>query len=167
MQEQLRQGISSNTLLAVAEQGRERGESTDVAAALSAQPEVVVPGHVEDGLEPRPEHPHAALEVVPGLDHVPRHDERVDAGPVPSATSARAGGRLGLSTVATSTRRSLLHEHPDVRGRCPSTEVEGLVCAAIVVCEEAARGALWHGLVPRAGSVQDPSGRCPASASER
>ena len=88
-------------------------------------------------------------------------------GPVPSATSARAGGRLGLSTVATSTRRSLLHEHPDVRGRCPSTEVEGLVCAAIVVCEEAARGALWHGLVPRSGSVRDPSGWCPASASER
>ena len=59
-------------------------------------------------------------------------------GPVPSATSARAGGRLGLSTMAISTRRSLLHLHPDVRGRCPSTEVEGLVCAAIMVCEEPA-----------------------------
>ena len=92
MQEQLRQGISSNTLLAVAGQGRERGESTDVAAALSAQPEVVVPGHVEDGLESRPEHPHAALEVVPGLDHVPRHDERVDARPRP-VRDLRAGRR--------------------------------------------------------------------------
>ena len=81
MQEQLRQGVSSNTLLAVAGQGR-RGEN----------PKVVVPGHVEDGLEPRPEHPHAALEVVPGLDHVPRHDERVDARPRPGR-DLRAGRR--------------------------------------------------------------------------
>jgi len=55
-------------------------------------PEVVVPGHVEDGLEPRPEHPHAALEVVPGLDHVPRNDERVDAEPRP-VRDLRAGRR--------------------------------------------------------------------------
>jgi hypothetical protein len=53
------------------------GEKAHVAAALSAEPEVVVPGHVEDGPEPLPEHGHGAREVVPRLGDVARHDERV------------------------------------------------------------------------------------------
>jgi hypothetical protein len=55
---------------------------THVAAALAAQPEVVVPRHVEDGGESIPEHLHGAREVVPCLGHVARDDERVDAFPL-------------------------------------------------------------------------------------
>lgn len=55
---------------------------THVASALAAQPEIVVPWHVEDGGESLPEHLHGAREVVPGLGHVAGHDERVDALPL-------------------------------------------------------------------------------------
>jgi len=61
---------------------------THVASALAAQPEIVVPWHVEDGGESLPEDLHGAREVVPGLGHVAGDDERVDA-------VALAGADLG------------------------------------------------------------------------
>jgi hypothetical protein len=55
---------------------------THIEAALAAQPEVVVPWNVEDGGEALPEDLHGAREVIPGLGHVARDDERVDASPL-------------------------------------------------------------------------------------
>jgi hypothetical protein len=69
------------------------GRGTHVAAALTAEPEVVVPGYVEDGAEPFPEDGHGAREVVPRLGDVAGHDERVHRALLP-APRPDLGGEL-------------------------------------------------------------------------
>lgn len=88
------QTFRQTTCLQRTERGRDGGKSeggTHIAAALSTEPEVVIPGHVEDGPELLPEHGHGAGEVVPRLGDVAGDDERVDHPVLPSAR-AHLGG---------------------------------------------------------------------------